>query len=210
MDVMIDIETLGTGKDAAIIQIGAVAFEPVSGGKIYNQEMKIFSVMVDPADALANGATVTIETLRFWLNQPEAARKLVFGPEKLTLDKNASDQVPQMVGNQPYGSTAQCLRWLTEWLGSCFDGMEWDRLGGVWANGPTFDISILEGHYARFNMEHPWHFSAPRDLRTILKLPKVGGWPNSMDTTGFIKHHAPDDCIMQIMALQQSLHKLAG
>ena len=44
MDVMLDLETLGTRPDAAIIQIGAVLFEPRSGGMVLNG--KAFSMHV--------------------------------------------------------------------------------------------------------------------------------------------------------------------
>lgn len=203
MDVMIDIETLGTGKDAAMVQIGAVAFEPIGGGKIRNGAGEVFSCMVDADDALDLGATVTMGTLRFWLNESQEARSRVFGPKNLDLSNG-----PVFEG-QPFGSTDQALRWLLEWPSAAL-GMNWDDFGGVWANGPTFDLSILEGHFDRFGITCPWHFSAPRDLRTLLKLPRVGGWPERMDTTGFIKHHAPDDCVMQIMALQHAMDRLAG
>jgi len=203
MDVMLDIETLGTGKDAAVVQIGAVVFEPLGGGKIRNGAGEVFSCMVDADDALARGATVTMGTLRFWMNESQEARKRVFGPKNLDLSYGPSFE------GQAFGSTYQALQWLHQWPQAAL-GMNWEDFGGVWANGPTFDVSIIEGHYDRFGLPTPWHFSAPRDLRTLLKLPRVGGWPEKMDTTGFVKHHAPDDCVMQIMALQYAMDRLSG
>lgn len=204
MDVMLDLETLGTGKDAAVVQIGAVLFEPLGGGKIRNGAGEVFSCMVDADDALARGATVTMSTIRFWMNEDKEARKRVFGPKNLDVKTNGP-----VHDGQAFGSTYQALQWLQEWPRAAL-GMEWEDFGGVWANGPTFDVSIIEGHYARFGLECPWHFSAPRCLRTLLKLPRVGGWPEKMDTTGFVKHHAPDDCVMQIMALQYAMDRLSG
>lgn len=203
MDVMIDIETLGTDNNAAVVQIGAVVFEPLGGGKIRNGAGEVFSCMVDADDALDRGASVSMGTVRFWMNESQEARKRVFGPKNLSLADG-----PVYEG-QAFGSTAQALQWLIDWPQAAL-GMAWEDFGGVWANGPTFDVAILEGHYARFGLDAPWHFSAPRDLRTLLKLPRVGGWPEKMDTTGFVKHHAPDDCVMQIMALQFAMDRLAG
>lgn len=63
--LMIDIETLGTTPTAAIIQIGATAFD------YHSNEMKTVTIDVVPDLRLTN---VDWDTIRWWLNQSEEAR----------------------------------------------------------------------------------------------------------------------------------------
>ena len=71
----------------------------------------------------------------------------------------------------------------------------------VWANGPTFDMNILEHAYKSYGMPLPWKYYRVRDARTIYSLvPDLGKPPAS--------HHALEDCRRQIDLLQQSLTAL--
>lgn len=69
MDVMIDLETLGTRPDAAIIQIGAVQFEPRSGGKVLNGSgFKRYVAVQDGAGSIDHS------TIAWWLQEKSAAK----------------------------------------------------------------------------------------------------------------------------------------
>lgn len=46
----------------------------------------------------------------------------------------------------------------------------------TWANGPSFDIAVMEGYYRRAGLATPWAYNAARDLRTVLDLAKEHGW----------------------------------
>lgn len=66
---MVDLETMGNGPNAAIIAIGAVAFDSEKGvhdGKFYR--------IVDLASAVQNGGEITPSTVLWWMGQSEAAR----------------------------------------------------------------------------------------------------------------------------------------
>lgn len=71
----------------------------------------------------------------------------------------------------------------------------------IWAQGPTYDITILEHCYRSFDMPTPWRYYKVRDSRTVLAL-----WPDvpKPETT----HHALEDCRRQITMLQATLRHL--
>lgn len=68
----------------------------------------------------------------------------------------------------------------------------------VWAQGPTYDMTILEHAYKSYNKPLPWQYFKVRDSRTVLSLwPQVEAPPAS--------HHALEDCRRQISMLQDTL-----
>jgi len=71
----------------------------------------------------------------------------------------------------------------------------------VWANGISFDIPILENAYRSYGMHPPWNFWDVLDTRTIYKInPNKSKLGNS--------HNALEDCVNQIVLLQESLKSL--
>ena len=66
----------------------------------------------------------------------------------------------------------------------------------IWGNGATFDVSILEYCYRKFNIEIPWKFWNIRDVRTIKDLYESsrGGFSKAMEGT---KHNALDDAVYE-------------
>jgi exodeoxyribonuclease VIII len=68
-DIMIDLETMGTRPDAAIVAIGAVAFDLETGtvgGRFY--------VSVDLGSSMERGGTVDAATITWWMKQSDEAR----------------------------------------------------------------------------------------------------------------------------------------
>lgn len=63
MDVMIDIGTLGTGLDAAVIQLAAAKFNGAGIGDT-------FTTPLDPRGQLQKGRVFDWPTLSFWVQQP--------------------------------------------------------------------------------------------------------------------------------------------
>lgn len=73
---MIDIETLGRRADAAILQIGVVAFNILSGEIIESQLIKIRE-----SEWASNNRTFTGETFVWWMNQSKEAQQNLLGGE---------------------------------------------------------------------------------------------------------------------------------
>lgn len=71
----------------------------------------------------------------------------------------------------------------------------------IWANGPTYDMNILEHAYKSQGMKIPWQFFNVRDARTVYSL-----WPALEKPP--VSHHALEDCRRQIVLLQKSLGQL--
>lgn len=67
-DVMIDFETLGNGKNACVIQVGAVYFDRATG-ELGPQ----FKVNIDARSAVQSGAEFDAHTIYWWLSQSKEA-----------------------------------------------------------------------------------------------------------------------------------------
>lgn len=74
--VMVDIETMGTNPDAAIVSIGAVLFNPLIG-KISN---KTFYVELE---WVPQGRCIDPETIKWWRTQPRVAQQALCGLDDL-------------------------------------------------------------------------------------------------------------------------------
>jgi hypothetical protein len=71
----------------------------------------------------------------------------------------------------------------------------------IWAQGPTYDMNILEHAYKSLNIPLPWKYYSVRDSRTLFSLvPQLTSYPAS--------HHALEDCRRQIMLLWDALEYL--
>jgi hypothetical protein len=76
-DMMLDIEAMGTGHNAAIVQIGACYFDRKTG-KIGSK----FKVNVDLRSSIDAGLSINGETIYWWLEQSDAARKSILEKPK--------------------------------------------------------------------------------------------------------------------------------
>lgn len=81
-DIMLDLETLGNGKSAAICQIGACYFDRHTGAI-----GETFKVNVDVASSVRAGAKLDAETVYWWLSQSDEARASILADPKVTLEQ---------------------------------------------------------------------------------------------------------------------------
>jgi hypothetical protein len=77
MDVMLDIETLGTCPDCVVLTLGAVKFNP------YTQEDIAAGLYCRPDvdEQIARGRIVREDTMQWWSTQAEAVREEALGVE---------------------------------------------------------------------------------------------------------------------------------
>lgn len=118
------------------------------------------------------GRAITDDTINWWATQPEASAE-AFSEE----------------GRIPLGDALDGLHKIT-----------W-HADFVWANGPTYDMNILEDAYKSLGRVQPWQFYKVRDARTVYSL-----WPDGPRPP--TSHHALEDCRRQIDMLQQTLKHL--
>lgn len=138
MDTMVDIEAMGKSPDGAILSIGAVSFDPMR--RIINLE-RTFYERVSLASALKCGMKVEGETVYWWLNQSEEARKEVSR------------------GGWPlFDVLSKFLLW-------------WGLYGGegIWAHGVTYDIPIIEHAIRLTDLYIPWKYGEIYDTRALFK-----------------------------------------
>ena len=150
----------------------------------------ILTIAAQAFDPLGNGwydqqyyARVTLEsqetrrieqgTLDWWATQPAPARDEAFAEEgRISLDQ-ALDGLGKLIWHSKR----------------------------IWAQGPTYDMNILEHAYKSYNKPIPWQYYSVRDSRTVFGLwPELSKPPTS--------HHALEDCRRQIGLLQDTLKYL--
>ena len=140
-DIMIDLETLATTTDAAILTIGAVRFDPF-GFDIKEPAMDSFYVKVDIDSCDELGLVSNDDTIAWWAQQSKEAQAEAFeGTDRIHI-RDAFDQLYKF----------------------CWGAKR------VWSNGAAFDVPICEHVYRKLNKAIPWSFWAVRDVRTAFDL----------------------------------------
>lgn len=177
--LMIDIETLGTQPNAPIIAIGAVFFDPDTGELGAELDTHISLIT-----AMKN-RPADPNTLRFWMNQSDEARHAMTSGDK-PLDAALS-------------TLANMIRQHTDP----------DQRLKVWANGPSFDLTILKHAYHQYNMNAPWPYNADRDVRTICDLAAPNIDRNEFTFNGE-PHCALDDAKHQVKYVSAMWQHIKG
>ncbi len=172
-NVMIDIETTGTGHHSAIVSAAAAVFNPFTG-EIVAEEYVKFNWK---EDCRICGGKIDADTVEWWLKKSAEARV-----ELITSD----DQLP----------SDDALMRIFEFIQKhCDEGLVY-----VWAKSPSFDLSLIKDAAERCHIPKemiPWKFWNERDVRTIegiaasLNIPLPYG---KKDVT----HHALSDVRGQI------------
>ena len=128
-DIMLDLETLGTSNNAAIVAIGAVAFN----ARTDDPPRASFYAQIDIQSNLDAGRTVTGSTIKWWMEQSDAARKATFGGLSDAPLKETLETFNLFLKAQP-GDLA------------------------LWGNGATFDNVILRSAYNAVGVIPAWHY----------------------------------------------------
>jgi len=139
--VMLDLETLGHGPNAVIVAIGAVLFD-LEDDKV----LESWYTVIDPVSSVKHGLTMTPETVCWWLQQSDDARKIFSDKSKLDL--------------------VTALHLFAAWI------KEHDP-AGIWGNGADFDNVIINSAYIAIKEQLPWKYYKNRCFRTLKSLFKV-------------------------------------
>lgn len=173
--MMIDLETMGTRPTSCIIQIGAVLFEPRSGGQLFNNSTFNRYIRVDD-----RYGTVDHDSIQFWMRE------------------NKFSNMAEKMGTAIH--LLDALHQFYHWPGDVYN-ITWENIE-VWAKPSDFDLPILAHAFSQTsNLGVPWRHWNTRCARTLfhnLGLPEV-------DRTGFTLHDAADDAVVQAMMVQKAL-----
>lgn len=140
-DIMIDLETLATSPDAAILTIGAVKFDPF-GDDIKEPDCEKFYVKVDLDSCDRIGLVTHEDTIAWWSNQSQEAQDEAFSADERIDIVDAMNQLYKF----------------------CWGAKR------VWSHGAGFDIIICEYIYRKIQKATPWSFWQVRDTRTLFDL----------------------------------------
>jgi hypothetical protein len=165
-DVMIDIESMSLHPhNALILSIGMIYFDPTAPDRPDFGSRLL--IVPNHTRQMAIGRVVDASTQKFWAEQSQEARNHWEYPETTqTLERTAGD------------------------VAHFLDGAK-----RVWANGIQFDLSNLVGLFGQMGAKVPWHYRAPRDMRSICEETEKKRFAPLPD--GLIKHEPISDCIEQ-------------
>ncbi len=155
MDIIIDLETLGTRPGCPIIEIGACAIDNGTGEICANFSRRVsgtysYSDVRRVAEGKDRLSGVESGTASWW-----------------TMD-SGRDETLRKILSRRYSPSADidALIALAEW---CAAVRDFDA-ARVWGNGPTFDLAILAHAYEREHIPLPWYWYEERCVRTALEL----------------------------------------
>jgi hypothetical protein len=93
MDIMIDIETCGTGPDACVLTIAAQTFNPLERRDF--DQLQSYYCRVDP-DSQPN-RRIEQSTIDWWATQPREAQEEAFGENNRIPLKQALEELGRMI-----------------------------------------------------------------------------------------------------------------
>jgi len=142
-DLMIDIETMGTDNNSAIISIGAVFFNKE---KIGREFYKIINLQSN----LDVNLVINEDTVIWWEKQSLEAKKEF---SNITKAPDLTEVLNDFINFIKEENQIKKIK--------------------PWGNGAAFDIPILENAFKQCNLEIPWKYYNVKCFRTLKSLFKI-------------------------------------
>lgn len=147
--IVLDLETMGTSQNAAIIEVGLVIFNHMGVEGNINL-IDTYSSAVTLTSSMLHGGITDANTIEWWMDSDRAeARNNWIRSNKLSLPRVLND-ISLLLGN--------------------FSSFE--PLPLIWGNGVNFDNAILKSAYERLEVKVPWGYRQEADFRTLKLLYK--------------------------------------
>jgi exodeoxyribonuclease VIII len=140
-NIMVDLETMSRRPDAAIVSIGAVAFDVDKG---LGPE---FYVVVDLESAQQLGCHIGANTVMWWLEQEKSARAYLSAENK----------------GLPF-AMYEFQHYLLSICNTTHDEMR------IWGHGATFDNVILKSAFKALDRGIPWSHRGDMCFRTLAAM----------------------------------------
>ena len=174
VDIMTDIETLGTKPDSTVFQVSAIAFDITT-----KEQFSVFNEIIDIKyeKMIADG-----DTIKWWLNTD---KELL---HRLLCHENAKK-----------GSIVfdEFQRWILTQTKNFKDIY-------LWGNGIKFDNVMIQSQMDKYGLTYPIFYQNDRDVRTILELASMKSGltqkmiQESCKDKDEVLHNALDDCSFQV------------
>lgn len=129
--IMIDFETLDVTPSSVVLSVGLTAFTD-------KEIVDTMYIVPNHQQQLDLGRTISMDTLKWWMNQSEDAKKVFSAPQVELL--SAVDTVHEFLSKHPNAL--------------------------LWSNGSNFDEPILNHLLSQANLKSPLKFWNSRCLRT--------------------------------------------
>jgi hypothetical protein len=181
--IMLDLETMSSRPNAAVISIGAVVFDYHLPWLLHEE---FYAVLEQKEQQDQYDRHVSASTFTWWCNQSAEARAVL----------QAYNDVPV----QAESITLVLLRF------SEYARRQRPSLDGVWGNGSDFDNVILHGLYNAVGIACPWRYSQSRCYRTLKTL--LPDCPLPQRGEDEPAHHALGDAKYQARCAQALLRSL--
>jgi exodeoxyribonuclease VIII len=180
IETVLDLETMGLSNDAAIIEIGAVAFN-LDGSPLGYGVSDSFSTVITLDSSVAAGGVIDPSTVIWWMGQSAEARERFTARAAMPLEA--------------------ALWGFSTWLKLHCEAGRGDV--NVWGNGAGFDNVVLASAYKRAGIPLPWSYRNNRCYRTMAALyPHV-----ELERVG-IAHSGVDDARSQANHLVKIMKEL--
>lgn len=189
MDIMLDLETLGTKPGCVVLSIGAKVFDPYADdSKLGAVPPMTFYRNIDLFSSLMLGLTIDPNTVDWWRKKDADAQEALL----------AGKVTPQ-----------KAVQHWEDWYSGQNQARAPSNLINIWAKSPGFDCHVWE-HVAGLVMAVPlqWDFRRFRDVRTIVAVSGIDEKSITAKSTGKTQHNALDDCDVQILQVQAAIRAL--
>lgn len=195
--IMVDLETWGKTPGSDIRSIGAVVFDPVTGTLGDEFYVNVENPHVSGVDVKKNGYFFD-DTSGAWRRYP-----LVRDPDTVIWWGKQSAEAQRCLEVDKLDLYQGLESFWFWWQQQCDDPGDYARL---WAQGPHFDEQILAACYRAVGRTQPWHYRAPRDVRTILEA--AGLDPKTGIPNFGVAHNALDDAKAQALGVIEAYRLL--
>ena len=184
IDIMVDLETLGTNSNSTVFQISAVSFNIKTGEKY-----DIFNKIIDITTIKDN--KITGDTLKWWL-------------------KTDKELLNKLINNKESINNIEAWSSFYNWIVSQSINKKDIYL---WGNGIKFDNVMIDTQMSMVGIKYPIFYRNDRDVRTIVDLACMKLNTNIEDFKKLIpmigeQHNALDDCVYQIKLVNYCYNEL--
>ena len=185
VDVMIDLETLGTAPGSVVLSIGAVARPnwQNADGLPYPLDFLETLIRIDMRDSIFYGLSVDPDTMSWWRKQAREAWESSI---------SAADALP----------LSRALETFRDWLDklrAAGEGVTGSKLR-LWGDSAAFDLVLLACAYRAAKLPVPWTYQEEYDYRTVRNLRR------SEKPRSKLQHDGLSDARAQMDHLQRLLY----
>lgn len=170
-EYMLDLETLGTSPNDAIIAIGISPMD--IDGRTLGEG---FYAKVDATSCQKLGMRIDASTVMWWMGQSQAARQEFSNNHEHAPIETALEQAAMFIRQTSRNADKKYIR--------------------VWGNGAIMDNAMLLAAFKLADIEAPWAYKGDMCYRTLRELT-----PNVESIKPEIAHHALSDAEAQAKTL---------